>query len=184
MIVAFFIAGVILWTLTEYLLHRFLGHVHRGRNFFKAEHQQHHAKANYFAPAYKKAAAAVVVSTVLFLFISLFVPYLSALAFVMGFSGMYALYELTHYRFHSTDPIARPFIILRKHHFYHHFHDPKTNHGVTSRVWDRVFGTFRKVEKVKVPARMSMNWLLSGDEIKDIYVQHFQLVHRTSVPQH
>ncbi len=169
------IAGIITWTLTEYLLHRFLGHLHKGKNFFKAEHLQHHAKANYFAPAYKKIMAALLVSGALCALITMFISFNVGIAFTAGFMGMYGLYEITHYRFHSKDPIARPFIVLRKHHFYHHFHNPKMNHGVTSRFWDRVFGTFKQVEKVQVPRQMVMPWLVSNHEIKNAYRSHFQL---------
>lgn len=173
--IAAFITGVALWTFLEYILHRFLGHVHKGRNFFKKEHLQHHAKANYFAPAIKKATLAVIVSSSMLVVLGLFMSLTTALAFITGFVGMYILYEITHYRYHSTDPVAAPFIILRKHHFYHHFHNPKTNFGVTTRVWDRVFGTFVYVEKVSVPAKMAMQWLLNGEEVKNTYSPHFQL---------
>jgi len=175
MLFLIFFLGVISWTLTEYLLHRFLGHVHKGKNFFKAEHLQHHSKANYFAPAYKKAALAVVVSASLVAFISLFTTLLTAVTFVLGFVSMYTLYEATHARFHRKEPIAKPFIILRKHHFYHHFHNPKMNHGLTTRFWDRVFGTFKRVEQVNVPMQMSMQWLLEDDEIKEAYAKHFRI---------
>ena len=175
MILIAFISGVVLWTLLEYLMHRFLGHEHRGKNFFKAEHGQHHAKYNYFAPAYKKAFMAFVVTVTLFILINAIVTASIALAFLGGFLGMYILYEVTHYRFHIRKPVAKPFIILRKHHFYHHFHNPKTNHGVTSRFWDRVFGTFVAVEKVRVPRKMAMQWLLQEDEVKPTYKPHFYL---------
>jgi 4-hydroxysphinganine ceramide fatty acyl 2-hydroxylase len=171
----FLLTGIIAWTFSEYMLHRFLGHVHKGKNFFKSEHQVHHSIANYFAPFYKKGIAAFIVAVVMLLMLSLIFSMLNAAAFVSGFIGMYCLYENTHYRYHSTEPLARPFIILRKHHFYHHFHNPNVNHGVTTRFWDRVFGTFVKVEKVKVPQRMSMNWLVSGNEVKKVYSKHFQL---------
>jgi sterol desaturase/sphingolipid hydroxylase (fatty acid hydroxylase superfamily) len=173
-----FILGICLWTLAEYLMHRFLGHEHKGKNFFKAEHFQHHAVANYFAPAYKKMILAILVSVVFLLTLNLLLPFDVSLAFVLGFAGMYTLYERTHYRFHAKDPLAEPFIILRKHHFYHHFHNPAKNHGVTTRFWDRVFGTFVRVEKVKIPQKMSMAWLVSGDEIKPEYAGHFQLAKR------
>jgi sterol desaturase/sphingolipid hydroxylase (fatty acid hydroxylase superfamily) len=176
MLVPAFLTGVILWTLTEYLLHRFLGHVHKGKNFFKAEHGQHHARFNYFAPAYKKAFMAVVVTTVLFMLVSQVATTAATLAFITGFVGMYIVYEVTHYRFHLRQPIARPFIILRKHHFYHHFHNPQKNHGVTTRFWDRVFGTFVRVEQVKVPRKMAMQWLLTEDDIMPQYAPHFYLV--------
>lgn len=175
MVMLFFAGGVALWTLAEYLLHRFLGHEHRGRNFFKAEHTLHHSRANYFAPAYKKILLAVTVSATLLLLLSLLLPLAAALGFVMGFTAMYGLYELTHHRYHSREPLAHPFIALRKHHFYHHFHNPKKNHGVTTRFWDRVFGTFVRVETVTVPRKLSMQWLLEGDDIKDTYSPHFKL---------
>lgn len=178
MLVLIFFLGVVSWTLAEYLLHRFLGHVHKGKNFFKAEHLQHHSKANYFAPAYKKVALAVVISVKLIFIISLFASIQTAVAFVLGFLTMYILYEATHARFHRKEPIAKPFIILRKHHFYHHFHNPKTNLGLTTRFWDRVFGTFVRVEQVNVPKQMSMQWLLENDEIKDAYAKHFRFSNR------
>jgi len=170
-----FFTGIILWTFLEYILHRFLGHEHKGKNFFKAEHQQHHSKANYFAPVYKKIIAAFFVALFLFLFMNLFLSATNALFFVVGFVGMYCVYENTHHRYHSKQPVIPPFIILRKHHFYHHFHNPKVNHGVTTRFWDRVFKTFVRVEKVKVPQKMSMDWLVEENEIKMAYAKHFQL---------
>ncbi|MBK7504004.1 MAG: sterol desaturase family protein [Bacteroidetes bacterium] len=85
------------------------------------------------------------------------------------------LYESTHFRYHSAEPLVKPFILLRKHHFYHHFHNPKVNHGVTTRFWDRVFGTFECIEKVKVPKSMSMDWLVEENKIKDKYSKHFHL---------
>lgn len=170
-----FISGVVLWTFLEYVMHRFLGHEHKGKNFFKDEHLIHHRKAHYFAPAYKKMAAAATVSVLLFVTLNVILHWAHSFAFILGLMGMYGLYEATHARFHRKGPVAKPFIILRKHHFYHHFHQPKMNHGVTTRFWDRVFGTFHRVEMVKVPRKMTMEWLMSGEEIAEAYTGHFQL---------
>ena len=176
MIILSFILGVLLWTFAEYMLHRFLGHEHKGRNFFKREHVQHHAKFNYFAPAYKKVISASIVFMIFFLFGNLFAPILIVLFFLIGFFGMYALYEAAHFRYHAKDPLVAPFIILRKHHFYHHFHNPKMNHGVTTRFWDRVFGTFIPMETVNIPEKMTMNWLTNDGEIKNRYAVHFRII--------
>ncbi len=169
-----FISGVVFWTLLEYMLHRFLGHVHKGKNFFKSEHLTHHIKVNYFAPASKKAMAALVVTIILFFVIQIFMGILLTAAFLLGLIGMYLLYEMTHYRYHSKEPVAMPFIVLRKHHFYHHFHNPKTNFGVTTRFWDRMFGTFVRVEKVVIPKKFCMKWLLQDDLIKPAFSAHFR----------
>lgn len=175
MILLAFFLGCLFWTLLEYLMHRFLGHEHKGRNFFKDEHQLHHRRANYFAPVYKKILLAVVVSAGLALLLNLFLPLLAVVLFISGMLGMYVLYEATHFRFHNADPTLPVFVILRKHHFYHHFHDPKVNHGVTTRFWDRVFGTFERVESVRVPKRFTMDWLLSEGELKSEYEGHFRI---------
>jgi 4-hydroxysphinganine ceramide fatty acyl 2-hydroxylase len=170
-----FISGVILWTFLEYVLHRFLGHEHKGKNFFKDEHLIHHRKVHYFAPAYKKIGAALIVAVALFAILNLVLTWNVALFFILGLMGMYGLYEATHARFHRKGPVAKPFIILRKHHFYHHFHQPKLNHGVTTRFGDRVFGTFHRVETVTVPRKMTMDWFMLGDDIAPNYARHFQL---------
>ncbi len=170
-----FISGVFLWTFLEYVLHRFLGHEHKGKNFFKDEHLIHHRKVHYFAPAGKKLVAATLVAGSLFGTLSLILSWTIAFSFVLGLIGMYGLYETTHARFHRKGPIAEPFIILRKHHFYHHFHQPKLNHGVTTRIWDRVFGTFHRVETVKVPRKMTMDWLMIDDHLNPKFEGHFQL---------
>ncbi|TNF32094.1 MAG: hypothetical protein EP314_00380 [Bacteroidetes bacterium] len=170
-----FILGVVLWTFLEYIIHRFLGHEHKGKNPFKVEHLEHHKKVHYFAPAWKKTVMAMLVGGLLFAVVNLFIDWILAVSFVSGLVGMYGFYEATHARFHRKGPIAKPFIILRKHHFYHHFHQPKLNHGVTTRFWDRVFGTFHRVETVTVPRKMTMDWLMNGDDIAPDYAGHFQL---------
>ena len=175
MLIISFFSGVALWTFLEYVLHRFLGHEHKGKNFFKDEHQMHHRKVHYFAPVYKKTLAAVGVAVSLTTLLSLMMAWPNAVAFIIGLMGMYGLYEYVHTRYHRKGPVAKIFIVLRKHHFYHHFHQPKLNHGVTTRFWDRVFGTFHRVETVKVPRKMTMEWLMNGDEIAPAYMGHFQL---------
>ena len=172
-IILSFISGVLLWTFIEYIFHRFLGHVHKGKNFFKKEHLQHHSKYAYFAPVYKKIISALLFFGLFLVILSFLVSTFTAASFLIGFYSMYGLYELAHYRFHAKSPLAYIFLVLRKHHFYHHFHNPKTNFGVTSRLWDRVFGTFTPVEKVRVPKKMAMVWLLEGTEIKKTYSTHF-----------
>lgn len=170
----FFITGVIAWTFTEYHLHRYLGHEHKGKNFFKKEHVVHHSKANYFAPAYKKAFAAMITSVSLILILQHLFNLQLAISFTVGYTGMYIMYELTHYRFHAKHPISI-FIKLRQRHLYHHFHNPKSNYGVTTNFWDRVFGTFTPVkDTVKIPQKMAGGWLLQ----KDSYQKYFKIVGR------
>lgn len=165
------LAGVVSWTFAEYCLHRYLGHEHKGKNFFKKEHLIHHGKINYFAPFYKKAIFALIVSLLLVLVLQFIFSLQSTILFVVGFVGMYLLYEFTHFSYHTMHP-SRLFIKLRQRHFYHHFNNPNSNYGVTTNFWDRVFGTFVYVnEPVKVPRRMAGSWLLT-----ERYQSYFKLV--------
>jgi 4-hydroxysphinganine ceramide fatty acyl 2-hydroxylase len=160
------------------MLHRYLGHVHKGKNFFKKEHLQHHSELDYFAPVWKKVIAASIVCCFLLFAISYLLTFEIAIGFTAGFAFMYGVYELTHFRYHMHKPIPF-FITMRKHHFYHHFQQPNTNFGVTTRFWDRVFGTYVAVkEEVKVPQSMVPNWLLDkkSEQLKSKYQGHFKVV--------
>ena len=41
----------------------------------------------------------------------------------------------------------------------HHFVDARFNHGVTSPLWDVVFGTYRAPGVIPVPVKLKMQWL-------------------------
>ncbi len=154
------VAGVLSWTLVEYLLHRCLGHDVRTRpNAFADEHTRHHAVGDYFAPLWKKAAVALAA-------LVLIAPVLGV-PFAASFVGMYAAYELVHRRLHTHRGVGPYGRALRRHHFHHHFVDPKTNHGVTSPFWDVVFGTRARAGRIRVPAKLCMRWLID-DATNDI----------------
>ena len=46
-----------------------------------------------------------------------------------------------HWRFHFRPPASERERRLRAHHLAHHFRNPRAYHGVTTRFWDRVFGS-------------------------------------------
>jgi len=159
-VIAAALLGAFTWTFLEYVIHRFLGHVKRMRkNPFGVEHVRHHAEGNYFAPSWKKLLIAIAFSALLC------VPAIGLAgrvggAYVAGLMGFYAVYELLHRLDHvwaGIGPYAR---WQRRHHFYHHFVDARMNHGVTSPIWDFVFGTYRKPGVITVPKKLCMAWLL------------------------
>lgn len=172
----FFVSGVIFWTFLEYLIHRFLGHQKKGRNAVRAEHQRHHAEAHYFAPLYKKLLLAIGVLSFSFVLFSLLAGMWNGLSFACGLAGMYLLYEITHRRFHVHEPLIRYGLRMRKHHFAHHFRDPRYNHGVTTAFWDRLFGTYRPVDQIRIPQKMAMMWLTDREhQVKKRYQRHFTI---------
>ena len=47
-IIGVFCLGVIGWSLTEYVMHRFVGHVYGASTSFGKLHRKHHAEKDYF----------------------------------------------------------------------------------------------------------------------------------------
>ena len=98
-------------------------------------------------------------------------------AFVSGFIGMYLLYEVLHRRAHTRPPRGRYGRWRRRNHFAHHFVDPRRGQGVTTPFWDGVFGTRLPVDRVPVPRRLAMPWLVDAEgEIWPAYANDYALV--------
>lgn len=152
--------GILSWSLLEYLIHRFAGHGRAAkRNPFGVEHTAHHSRGDYFAPWWKK-----VIASALFVVLTLPLATLVAglelgLAYVAGLVGFYLAYEVLHRLLHVWQGIGSYGRWARRHHFFHHFHDPRTNHGVTSPLWDLVFRTYRRPGRIEVPTKLAMRWL-------------------------
>lgn len=148
----FFLLGVLSWTLAEYAIHRAFGHRKGARNAFSQEHLKHHATVTYFAPTWKKAIVALAVFALAYL--------AAGAAFAVGFAAMYVAYEIVHRRLHTCAPLNRYGRWARRHHLHHHFSRPRLNHGVTTPLWDWVFGTLEVPEIVHVPRRNALPWML------------------------
>ncbi len=177
-----FSAGAVTWTLMEYTLHRFAGHENAigldlGEKFHK-EHIRHHAEKDYFAPTEEKAKAMLSTVAGVGVLSSLLMGPRRGLTYTAGLGAMYLGYEVLHRRLHVAGPKNAYARWARKNHFHHHFNNPKSNHGVTSPVWDYVFGTHEKTDgQVRVPERHAMDWLTdpATGEVKEEYQADYML---------
>ena len=140
--------GVAAWTLLEYILHRFAFHIQtpirnpRLRDFVYASHLAHHASPRdpnqlLVLPAYGLVISAVLFGLMTALFRSLF----SAAGVMAGIWAGFLYYEAVHYRVHFSLSGSGLIARQRRAHFYHHFTNNKKCFGVTSPIWDYVFGT-------------------------------------------
>lgn len=164
--------GALTWTFSEYVIHRWLGHDQRFRpNLFAKEHIRHHIEGGYFAPAWKKGLAAVVITALLSGPAVFLLGWTTGFAYVGGFVGFYLFYEILHSREHTHPGLGAYGRWARGHHFYHHFTDARFNHGVTSPIWDHVFRTHRAPGTIRVPERLCMVWL-KDEETGDIRHEH------------
>ncbi len=144
-----FITGIVCWTLTEYLIHRFLFHFEARSDFGKRMvyifHENHHEfprdKTRLFMPP---LPSVIMSSTVLLIFA--LVSYFTtgsigdSLVFFPGFITGYLVYVTIHYAIHVYPPPKYLKALWRNHHLHHYKYDDKA-FGVSSSFWDRVFGT-------------------------------------------
>jgi sterol desaturase/sphingolipid hydroxylase (fatty acid hydroxylase superfamily) len=172
--------GALGWTLMEYVLHRFVFHGASATRLGAREHRRHHAQVDYFAPWWQKALAAVAVTAVLLPAFVVIAGASAGLSFTAGFIAMYLTYEVLHRRAHTHGPRGAYGRWLRRNHFAHHFADPRRGQGVTTPFWDRVFGTTLPVDRVRVPRRLAMPWLLDASgEIRPELAGDYELVGST-----
>ena len=167
------VGGWFTWTLGEYLLHRFGMHEAKGKGLASREHLKHHADRDSVLEKWALSWTGIILFGIAFGF---FVTPAFGVGWVVG----YAFYDWQHYWAHRRAPRNRYERWLRRHHFHHHFGHPTMNHGVTTPVWDLVFGTYERVEgPVKVPRRLAMRWLVDDDgELLPGYEHDWELVGR------
>jgi hypothetical protein len=82
----------------------------------------------------------------------------------LGLAGGLGLYEFVHMNMHNrrTPPRTPYGMWVSRLHLHHHFEDARTNHGITSPLWDFLLGTYRKPGVVRVPDRpgVAPRWIL------------------------
>ncbi len=165
------------WTLLEYVLHRFVFHGASPGRLGVGEHREHHARVDYFAPWWQKALAALAAVGIILPLAALATSLAVGIAFTAGFVAMYLMYEVLHRRAHTHPPGGPYGRWLRRNHFAHHFVDPRRAQGVTTSFWDRVFGTRLPIERVPVPRRLAMPWLVDANgELRPSFTNDYELV--------
>jgi sterol desaturase/sphingolipid hydroxylase (fatty acid hydroxylase superfamily) len=172
--------GAFAWTFGEYLMHRFAMHALRGRGLASREHLRHHAEYDSVLESWWFAWAGIVGVGVALAVNAARAVGPVGLCLGVGWVGGYAFYDWIHYRAHRR-PIRHPYERwVRRHHFHHHFGRPVANHGVTTPIWDLVFGTYERVDgPIRVPRRLAMRWLLDEDgTVRPRYADDYVLVGR------
>lgn len=144
------VSGLLGWTLMEYIIHYVLGHLPKGKMLISREHLHHHKDIMYFSPLPLKLRGAVPVLSLMFGVFYWAVSLEFAIGFVISISAGWTLYEWLHQDIHVTGPRNGYGRWAAKHHLSHHFVRPDRNHGVTTPLWDLLFGTYQRVDKVAI----------------------------------
>ena len=132
-----FLLGVVLWTLVEYAVHRWLYH---SVGYFIVLHDEHHKSPTEYigAPPF---------IGLMFIFAIIFLPVaafsvVAAGGLTAGVLAGYAAYQLVHHADHFWRPKpAGYFYRARLRHAVHHYHDELGNFGITTPLWDLALGS-------------------------------------------
>lgn len=161
-VAAAFAIGVFAWSLGEYLLHRYVFHIRSERRALRIFgfmiHGIHHAQPMVESRLVMPLAAGIPIALV-FLGIFWLVAGVAfggpgwVLPIFGGFLFGYELYSVVHYGVHAW-PDSRLLAAQRRHHLLHHGKDRDARFGVSSRFWDRVFGTLPK-DSPRAPSRQT-----------------------------
>ena len=142
-----FLCGWLTFSWVEYLVHRYLFHISTvtvaREKFQYAVHGVHHHhpkdKDRLAMPPVLSIAIATLLLFILKLFIGDFVY-----AFLPGFLVGYAFYLLIHYLVHIHRAPKNIFRYLWINHGTHHYKNGQIIFGVSSPLWDYVYGTMKK----------------------------------------
>ena len=142
---AMILPGLFVWTLTEYLLHRFAFHfpakTAAGKWVVHMFHGVHHDVPTDKTRLVMPPAGAVIVMAILWVFFSLLIPAPWVEPFVAFFIVGYLIYDYIHYATHHFQMRHSLLHALKIHHLKHHYTENKEKFGVSSPLWDWVFGT-------------------------------------------
>ena len=147
-----FIIGILLWSLTEYVIHRWAFHYHPKSATGKKMHFLVHGIHHDYPRDATRLVMPLLVSIPLavffyFLFQTLFGAYY--LNIFSGFIFGYVAYDSIHYATHHFVMKGKIGKFLREYHLRHHYDDDHTAYGVSNPLWDYIFGTVPKQVKEK-----------------------------------
>ena len=147
-----FLGGMLFWTLFEYLAHRFLFHwiaeSEKAQKIVYVMHGNHHHyprdKERLFMPPLPSIILASLIFALQYIFLRQ-----TTFTFFPGFMLGYLLYASMHYAIHAWNPPFKWMKPLWRNHHLHHYKDEHKGFGVSSTLWDHVFGTMFDLKKEK-----------------------------------
>lgn len=139
-----FLAALPLWTLNEYVTHRFLFH-YEARNSFVRKlvytmHTGHHEYPNdkrFMLIGLNVSLPNTLITGLLFYVVTGQHWY----GLLAGWLSAYLFYDWLHFATHVYNFEARWFRAYKKHHLQHHYKHNDKNYGVVTALWDYVMRT-------------------------------------------
>ena len=151
-IILLFAGGIFFWTFFEYIMHRFVFHWTsenpRIQRLSYVLHGNHHEFPRDKQRLFMPPVPSVIVASIVFGLQYLAISY-NAMAFFPGFIFGYLIYGSMHYAIHAWRPPFKWMKPIWRNHHLHHYKTEDKGFGVSSHLWDKVFGTYFDLAKEK-----------------------------------
>lgn len=143
-----FVFGIFSWTFVEYVLHRFVFHYQPkselGKKIHFIFHGVHHSYPRDPLRLVMPPSVSVPLAFMFYFLFKLLFPNNLHLPFFAGFVLGYLIYDITHYAVHHFPIKSKLFLKIKSHHMKHHYSNEDSRFGVSSPLWDIIFGTLPK----------------------------------------
>ena len=144
-VAALLVPALLVWSLVEYLAHRFVFHYHArsavGKRLVYLFHGVHHETPQDKSRLVMPPAGAVIIMSFLWLLFSALIPSPWVEPFCAFFIAGYLIYDYTHYATHHFPMRHLLGRALKRYHMRHHYAGSNAKYGVSTPLWDWVFGT-------------------------------------------
>jgi len=157
LLVITFITGMFWWSFFEYCIHRFVFHFvaesERATKIVYIIHGNHHEyprdRERLFMPPVPSLIIASIFFALQYFVFNLFNASAFTFAFFPGFIIGYLMYGTMHYAIHAWNPPFKWMKPLWRNHHLHHYKNDHMGFGVSSTLWDHIFGTMFDLKKEK-----------------------------------
>lgn len=139
-----FAFGLFVWTLVEYIMHRFVFHyMPPDKPWAMRLHFIFHGVHHDFPSDAKRLVLPPSVSIPLAIGFYFLFNAILPLNYIWGFFPAFILgylfYDISHYAIHHFNLKGAIWKKIKQHHMLHHYQDPDKGYGVSSSFWDKVF---------------------------------------------
>ncbi len=156
--VSFFASGLLFWTFSEYMLHRFVFHFSpKGKIMERIHfifHGVHHDYPNDKLRLVMPPSVSIPLATLFLYGFSLVLKGIDLYAFFPGFIAGYLVYDIGHYALHHLNFKSGWIKKVKQHHMLHHYSDAEKGFGVTSPLWDKLLSSDFPNKKRKTEEKM------------------------------
>ena len=147
-----FITGILFWTLFEYVMHRYIFHwvaeSERAKKIVYVMHGNHHHFPRDRERLFMPPVPSLILASIIFLSLY-FIIGQNVFVFFPGFIFGYLMYGSMHFAIHAWNPPFKWMKPLWRNHHLHHYKNENKGFGVSTTIWDRVFGTMFDLKKEK-----------------------------------